>query len=107
MRGFLNEQSFATEMASTVLPALQARRTDTVITAADGTALYTCHYRSDTPRGTVVLVHGFSETAEKYHEFIYYLLREGLSVLTFDHRGHGRSGRTAPVGVIHVGRFSN
>ena len=52
-------------------------------------------------------MHGFSENAEKYHEFIYYLLQEHLSVLIFDQRGHGRSARAAPVGVVHVSRFSD
>ena len=107
MRNFLCEADFATRMQQEVLPTITACRTDKTVTGADGTALYTCHYRAACPRGTVVLVHGFSETAEKYHEFIYYLLCEGLSVLIYDHRGHGRSGRTAPVGVIHVKRFDD
>jgi len=107
MREFLNEHNFAKEMKQTVLPILRSCRTDKPVTAADGTVLYTCHYTAREPRGTVVIVHGFSETAEKYHEFIYYLLREGLSVLIYDQRGHGRSGREAAVGVIHVRRFTD
>ena len=104
---FLKEEQFLAEMQQTVLPRLQACRTDKSIKSADGTEIYTCHYRAEAPRGTVVIVHGFSETAEKYHEFIYYLLNEGLSVLVYDQRGHGRSGRTAPVGIIHVDRFTD
>ena len=104
---FLHEEHFLTAMQQTVLPSLQACRTDKSIKSTDGTAIYTCHYRAKAPRGTAVLVHGFSETAEKYHEFIYYLLNAGLSVLIYDQRGHGRSGRTAPVGIIHVDHFSD
>ena len=105
MREFISEQNILKESSDTVLPYLTARRSESHLEARDGKALYVAHYRADEPRGTVVLLHGFSENAEKYREFIYYLLKDGLSVLTLDHRGHGRSYRAAPQGVIHIDRF--
>ncbi len=107
MRKFIGEQEFGAQITNTVLPYLAARAKTHICQARDGNTLYTVKYTADEPRGTVVLVHGFSENADKYREFIYYLLREGLSVLTYDQRGHGRSHRAAPVGIIHVDRFSH
>lgn len=105
MKRFISEQDIAQKTKDTILPYLTPRRSEPRFTANDGKALYVAHYRADEPRGTVVLLHGFSENAEKYHEFIYYLLSDGLSVLVLDQRGHGRSYRAAPQGVIHIGRF--
>ncbi len=105
MRKFIGEQEFLKEMEGTVLPYLAAREAVRTVAAGDGKPLYTVHYRADAPSGTVVLLHGFSENAEKYREIIYYLLREGRSVLTLDQRGHGRSHRSAALGVSHVYRF--
>ncbi|MBP5617565.1 MAG: alpha/beta hydrolase, partial [Clostridia bacterium] len=39
--------------------------------------------------GVVVLVHGFTEFAEKYDEMTWYLLDHGYAVFRFDLRGHG------------------
>ncbi len=55
------------------------------------TARSTPHTR--TPRGLLVLCHGYTETCSKYHELIYYFLNQGFHVLAYDQRGHGRSFR--------------
>jgi len=106
LRTFIKEQEFKTQITDTVLPYLKKKATVRICRAHDKNPLYAVLYRADSPRGTVVLVHGFSENADKYSEFIYYLLREGLSVLIYDQRGHGRSHRAAPPHIIHVDRFS-
>lgn len=106
MREFIKEQDFKARINDTVMPYLSKRACRRTCRAHDGKALYTVAYTADEPRATIVMVHGFSENADKYHEFIYYLLREGLSVLIYDQRGHGRSHRAAPADVIHVDRFS-
>lgn len=105
MREFIKEQEFKTQMTDTVLPYLTKRAEKLTLHTRDGKSLYAVKYTADRPRGTVVVVHGFSENADKYCEFIYYLLRDGLSVLIYDQRGHGRSHRNAPVNIIHVDRF--
>ncbi|MBR7111747.1 MAG: alpha/beta hydrolase [Clostridia bacterium] len=105
MRTFIKEQEFSQTLKSTVLPYLAARAKVETCTARDGSTLYTVTYQADAPRGTVVIVHGFSECTDKYSEWIYYLLREGLSVLVFDQRGHGRSHRETAANIIHVDRF--
>lgn len=105
MREFIKEQEFQTQINDTVMPYLAQRAEVLSVTAHDGEALYAVKYTADHPRGTVVLVHGFSENADKYREFIYYLLQEGLSVLVYDQRGHGRSAREVGADVIHIDRF--
>ncbi|MBE6603332.1 MAG: alpha/beta hydrolase [Ruminococcaceae bacterium] len=105
MREFIKEQEFQTQINDTVMPYLAQRTEVLSVIARDGGALYAVKYTADHPRGTVVLVHGFSENADKYREFIYYLLREGLSVLVYDQRGHGRSAREVGADIIHIDRF--
>ena len=46
-----------------------------------------------TPKGTVLLLQGYSEFIEKYDEVIQHLLDRQLAVLTFDWRGQGLSSR--------------
>ena len=91
MREFIKEQDFQKQITDTVMPYLAARAKKTPLAARDGAPLYAIRYNADHPCGTVVIVHGFSENADKYRELIYYLLREELSVLVYDQRGHGRS----------------
>lgn len=44
-------------------------------------------------KGSIVILHGFSECIEKYTELIYYFTKEKYNVFIMEHRGHGRSGR--------------
>lgn len=68
--------------------------------------IYTAFYRADEERGLIVISHGFSEGLYKYREFIYIMLREGLSVLAFDHRGHGHSPKeTTNPHTIYIDSF--
>ena len=59
------------------------------VTAAEGT-----------PRGAVVLVHGFTATQADSHvvELRIALVDAGLDVVTYDARGHGGSGGTCTLG---------
>ena len=102
---YLDEAHYAGEMDKTVVPYLSARRRETTIEAADGKPLFCQAYATDAPRGTVFLVHGFSESGEKFREMIYYFLTRGFSALIYDQRGHGRSFRDAPTRVTHVDKF--
>jgi lysophospholipase len=76
----------------------------------DGLKLRYAIFKSDiTPaKGTVVLVHGRTESIEKYFETITDLTKAGLWVATFDLRGQGLSGRTHKDRMRgHVRRFSD
>jgi alpha-beta hydrolase superfamily lysophospholipase len=45
-----------------------------------------------TPRGVVILSHGFGEHARRYDHVAERFGRDGLTTYALDHRGHGRSG---------------
>lgn len=105
---YIEAQGFAQRMQAQVEPYLLARRTEGYADAADGKKLYYALYRADAPRGTLTIVHGFTENAEKYREWIYYALLDGLNVLIYEARGHGRSHRTlADKTLTHVRRFED
>ncbi len=105
-REFLSASSLGDALRDTVRPYLLARRSEWVHQTADGTELFCVRYEADAPRGSVVLVHGLGECTEKFLELCYYFLRENLTVLIYDQRGHGRSTRIDDRRVIHVHRFS-
>ena len=81
MRTYISESDYENQMKNTVEPALAAVRQSGTFRVADGTELAVALYPAKDPRGSVVIVHGFSETAEKYRELIWYFLHENYTVL--------------------------
>lgn len=73
----------------------------------DGTGnIYFESYDAAQAKGAVVIAHGFSESAEKYVEMIYYFLQAGYRVYIPEMRGHGRSVReTADLSLVHISRY--
>lgn len=71
------------------LVALQSHQ----VSAADGTMLYVTDYMlpAAQARGSVVLMHGLGEHSGRYRQLAGFFNECGLSVRTYDHRGHGRS----------------
>jgi alpha-beta hydrolase superfamily lysophospholipase len=62
-------------------------------TSKDGLALYSCGWLPDQPpKAVVCLVHGLGEHSGRYAHVAEYLNQAGFAVLSFDLRGHGRSG---------------
>ena len=70
----LREAVYFETMRETVEPYLAARGKEFRLERGQGQQLYCVFYRADQPVGTVVVSHGFTETAEKYKENIYYFL---------------------------------
>lgn len=61
-------------------------------TATDGTLLYAQRWMPELPlKGAVGLVHGMGEHSGRYHHLAEFFTEAGYAVVTFDHRGHGRS----------------
>lgn len=46
---------------------------------------------SGTPRGVVLVTHGYAEHCGRYHEVAHVIVRAGWAVFSYDVRGHGRS----------------
>lgn len=66
------------------------------IAAPDGAPLRAAFFPAENPRGTVVLVTGWSEFIEKYFETVRDLQSRGLNVAMMDWRGQGLSDRESP-----------
>ena len=105
----LRESHYADTMTDTVLPFLQGREHLKTVEGYGGKPLYTVHFAADRPVGTVLVLHGFTENAYKYAELVYSLLHNGLNVVIYDQRGHGRSWRSEQIddsSLTHVDSFS-
>ena len=100
--------SYADTVAREVLPFLAAHQQDQRVPGADGKPLFCSRFSADRPAGTVLIAHGFTENAFKFSEVIYSLLQNGLSVVAYDQRGHGRSWRPEQISdlsLTHVDHF--
>ena len=106
----ISSPDYTSVMNETVLPALDACRHDRTISGKDRFPLFCSVFDAEAPVGTVLVLHGFTENTFKYSELIYSLLRNHFSVLAYDQRGHGRSGRVENLphpSVTHVSRFED
>jgi len=106
----LPEAEFQTGFETQALPLVERTRLQ-FFRAADGTKIA---YRSfpatdGTPaRGTVVFVHGYSESMLKHAEIIYDLTQAGYNLYALDLRGMGESQRLLDERQIgHVEKFSD
>ena len=106
--GLARSERYAEIMRDEVLPYINARRKDQTLPGDGGIPLFVSRFDADAPRGTVLIVHGFTENADKFSELIHSLLQNGMSVVAYDQRGHGRSWR-APgiddISLTHVDAF--
>ena len=108
--GLVRADRYADTMNNVVLPWLSARRADVTVAGDGGNPLFCSRFDAESPRGTALIVHGFTENADKYAELIHSLLRSGYSVVAYDQRGHGRSWRDPAIDDIsltHVDRFQD
>ena len=109
--GLILSDQYTETMNDAVLPYLKERETDLQVEGFEGKPLYCSVYRAEQARGTVVIVHGFTENAFKYAEIIFSLLKNGYSVIAYDQRGHGRSWRdkavTGDLSLTHVSHFDS
>ncbi len=97
----IDERNYHSIMTETVEPYLLKKRTDGSFLSKDGLTLHYEQYLKKLSRGSVVVLHGFTESAEKFREVAYYFLKAGYSVFSLDLRDHGksehRSGKTERV----------
>ncbi len=105
----VSETNYAETMKNTVEPYLKSVGTDDYFKSFDGKPIHYEKYAAPDAEGTVVLVHGFTESAEKFHEMSYNFLQMGFNVYAIDNRGHGRSFRLNPDDpeTVTVARFAD
>ena len=62
----------------------------------DGKELYLQAWMADAPKAAMLLVHGLGEHSSRYLYLVEKLNEAGVSVFTFDGRGHGKSAKDKP-----------
>ena len=67
------------------------------VATEDGVELSVVEHGAQDPTATVVLAHGYVQSSKLWNGQVHDLVdaRPDLKVVTYDHRGHGRSGRTS------------
>lgn len=64
---------------------------ETSYTTHDGLKLYLQAWMPESPKASLLLVHGLGEHSGRYAPMVERLLESGVAVFTFDGRGHGKS----------------
>ena len=105
---WITEENYIQQMRDEVEPWLAARMEAGFDERVKGQPIYFEHYRTDSPKGVIVISHGFTESIRKYSESICYMLQAGYEVWGVDHRGHGHSYRPNDNRfVVHAERFED
>ncbi len=99
----ISEENYIRTMKEEVEPWLAERRKVFWASRGTGQRIYCERYLTEDPRGVVLISHGFTESAAKYSEAIWYFLHEGYHVYILEHCGHGRSYRLVDdLSLVHV-----
>ncbi len=100
------EENYEAVMTETVEPFLRNLRTDGFMKLSDGRRIHYEYYITENAKASVVIVHGYTEMAEKFREMMYYFILGGYSVFALDHMGHGYSSRqTDDPNLAHIESF--
>lgn len=104
----IREKQYEKMMQTVVEPGLAAMREEIDMPLSSGGSMHCEVYNRYDAKKAVVIVHGYTESAEKFRELTWYLLYAGFSVYAMDLRGHGKSVREVEdLSVTHVERFSD
>jgi len=87
----LDENNYSDIMLNEVEPFLAALRKEGKFNSFDGRPISYEYYITPGAKASVVISHGFTESAEKFREMSYYFIKEGYNVFAVTHRGHGAS----------------
>lgn len=108
MYNFISENGYKESMENVVLPYIEPRRKDGMFRSFDGNELHFAFISADEPKANIALLHGFTESIEKFMELSYYFVQEGYNVYILEQRGHGKSYRAvADYSLTHVDRFTD
>lgn len=90
----ISENGYKERMDSEVVPFLQSIvEKGTFASNIGNHRIYYEIYDIEDEKGSVVLLHGFTEFIQKYREIIYYFTQAGYDVYMAEHYGHGYSER--------------
>lgn len=102
-----SEHEYAATMTESIEPELEKMRSIADIPVRGGTLHAENYVIPSSDRG-VLLLHGYTESAEKFREVAWCFIQAGFSVFSYDHRGHGQSLRQInDLSISHVDRFDD
>lgn len=103
----IREKNYEQMMRTVVEPGLAAMREELHMPLSGGGTLHAEVYNRLDARRAIVIVHGYTECAEKFRELSWYFVQAGYSVFVYDQRGHGYSVREVDdLSVTHVDDFN-
>lgn len=103
----IRSSEYSREMEEKVEPALRTIEKEVPVSVRGGTLSVRSYIPTDA-KAVMLLLHGTSESAEKYHEMIWLFNQMGIGVVAPDMRGHGKSFRmTGDPFLIYVDRFED
>lgn len=106
----VKSQDYGSVMDEIIIPELKKRARTQTVSGKDKFPLHCVMFSAENARGTVVIVHGFTENVYKYSEMIWSFLMNRFSVIAYDQRGHGLSGRAENLphpSATHVDHFED
>lgn len=104
----IDEKNYEAAMKNEVEPFLGSIRRDECFESFDGNKIHFETYEHENAKAAVIVLHGFTESAEKFREVSYYFFQEGYSVFAPDLRGHGKSYRTSKkTGTVNADSFDD
>lgn len=89
---YISEDNYDENMKKIVEPYINNKLESGYVNGDEGVKLYYEKYKVENAKANIVISHGYTESLEKYHEMIYYFMKNGYNVFGVEHRGHGRSG---------------
>lgn len=73
------------------------KQLETAYKSPDGVTLYLQAWMPESPKASLLLVHGLGEHSARYEGLVQGLVGLGVAVFTFDGRGHGKSSLPKPT----------
>ena len=109
MKIYIPEDRYQEVYDESVVPYLQAHEErDDFFESFDQARIHYTVWKADDPKGTIVILHGFTESVVKFRPLAYVFLNEGYNVCILDQRGHGKSHRDVEnPSWTHVDHFED
>ncbi len=102
----LSDSDYEKQMDTLVIPYLKQHMKELYIERESQKPIYCACYTADSPKGIILISHGYTESADKYKEIAYYFVRAGYHTYIMEHCGHGRSYRlVTDLSLVYTDRF--
>ena len=109
MKVYIPEDRYQEVYDASVVPYLEEHtKEDGFFESFDQAKIHYAVFCREDAKGTIVILHGFTEAIVKFRPLIYVFLNEGYNVCMIDQRGHGKSHRDVEnPSWTHVDHFED